>query len=70
MKKRWYVGVKNGKYTAFSSPATPTFQTHGHLYHAVIGPFRTRRGAKFMESNPRSNNVAMAEQLAKLAAVS
>jgi len=43
--KRWYVGQKMGKRGAFQSEEAPTEVSHGHLYAAVIGPFRTKRAA-------------------------
>lgn len=46
-----YVGIRidNGKYERFQNIGTPVRETHGHLYAAVIGPFKTVRGAKFMQ---------------------
>lgn len=69
MKRKPYVGlIKGGKRETFRSPITPT-ETDFPQYFAVIGPFRTIRGAKFMElygnNNPHCLTVAQAEKLAK-----
>jgi hypothetical protein len=68
MKKRHYVGYANGGRWLFTSAAEPTTETHGHVYAAVIGPFRTKRGAEYMlahgENNPHCLTVADAERLA------
>jgi|TARA_R110000824_G_scaffold394637_1_gene594614 hypothetical protein len=70
-----YVGCRKGdsaepfKREVFKAETTPTPTTHGERYYAVIGPFRTRRGADFMaqhgEANPHCQNVADAERLAR-----
>jgi hypothetical protein len=66
---RYWVGVKSGVSTVFQSIETPTEQRYGHLYGAVIGPFRTHRGAAFMadfgSNNPHCQTVAQAERIAK-----
>lgn len=53
----------------FKCSYVPTWETHGSVYNAVIGPFRTKRGAVFMRdfgrSNPHLQNVADAERIAK-----
>jgi hypothetical protein len=53
----------------FRSPTTPTKETHGHLYTAVIGPFRSRVGAsyfaRFGRNNPNIRTAADAEHLAR-----
>lgn len=69
MKKKIYVGLKAGRNDeVFRSETEPTRQTHGHIYLAVIGPFRTVRGANFMAkygcSNPHCTCVDDAEKLA------
>lgn len=46
-----YVGVKDGIFEVFKSDQVPTRETHGELYSAVIGPFRTMRGARYIQSN-------------------
>jgi len=70
MKKRWYIGINKGAREAFQATVTPTKQSHGHLYSAVWGPFRTKRGAEFGASwravnNPHVQTVADAERIAK-----
>lgn len=73
-RSRLYVGVKHNRegWEVFRSIETPIFQTHGEQYAAVIGPFRTRRGAEFMahpvtgRSNPHCRTVADAERLAAI----
>jgi hypothetical protein len=53
----------------FRSDQIPTMESTGGRYAAVIGPFRTARGAEFMrrhgESNPHLQTVADAERIAK-----
>jgi hypothetical protein len=64
-----YVGLKDGKRSVFKSETAPTESSHGHLYNAVIGPFRTNRGAVFMaehgHNNPHLQTVADAERIAR-----
>lgn len=68
-----YVGIKGSKREVFRSATKPTEESHGHQYVAVIGPFRTLQGAKFMatygEGNPHCQTVAEAEKLAKVICV-
>ncbi len=67
-RARYYVGYKLGIKTVFSSATVPTEETHGKLYAAVIGPFRTRRAAKLMAiPGSRYETVAAAERAAKRA---
>ena len=74
-RKRPYVGIKFRNeeklrpiYEEFSSAETPTETSHGQLYGAVIGPFRTKAGARFMAmygyNNPHLQCVADAERMA------
>lgn len=70
LRKRWYVGLQSdGQRIAFAQVEEPTQATHGAVYNAVIGPFRTMRGANFMalygQGNPHCRTVADAERLAK-----
>lgn len=70
LHKRIYVGLKRGGgREAFRSAVVPTEASHGVLYAAVIGPFQTARGARFMvqygEGNPHVQTVADAERLAR-----
>lgn len=75
MAKRIYVGrsKSGGRTITFRSEVEPSEASHGHLYAAVIGPFRTIRGARFMArhgyNNPHLQTVADAERLAKAAQV-
>jgi hypothetical protein len=66
--KRYYVGVCETKRTAFRSETEPTHETHPQ-FNAVIGPFRTKRGAEFMRDhgggNPHCQTVRDAERIAK-----
>jgi len=65
MRKKWYVGVKGTSRTAFATATPPVFEKSG--YNAIIGPFRTKRGAQFMAKqgggNPLCQSVADAERL-------
>lgn len=69
MRTKLWVGLKPGKRTVFRFHSTPTQKSHGEVYNAVIGPFRTVRGAYFMANygagNPHCQTVAGAERLAK-----
>lgn len=71
MAPRIYVGLRkdSGQRERFQWGDTPTPETHGHLYGAVIGPFRTVRGARFMAecgaNNPHVQHVNDAERIAK-----
>ena len=72
-KRYWYVGVSRFSHTyrlILTYHKKPTTETHGAMFGAVIGPFRTKRGAQFMElngwNNPHCQTVADAERLAKV----
>lgn len=72
MANKLYVGrIAFKPSVIFRAASTPTEATHGHLYAAVIGPFRTKRGAEWMadpvkgQGNPHCRCVADAERLAK-----
>jgi hypothetical protein len=43
-----YIGMRAGKRRVFSSEFEPTEQSHGHIYKAIIGPFRTKAAAFLM----------------------
>lgn len=66
---RIYVGHTQGTLQVFKSENEPTRESHGALYAAVIGPFRTMRGARFMaehgRGNPHVQTVSDAERIAK-----
>jgi hypothetical protein len=68
--KRHYVGIgPDGKRKLFRSANEPEVHTHSSIYSAVIGPFRTKRGAEFMRDhgagNPHCQTVRDAERIAK-----
>ena len=69
MPNRIYVGITEKKYDIFKSDIIPEREQFGHLYHAVIGPFRTMAGARVMarygEGNPHLGSVRDAEAMAK-----
>lgn len=66
----WYVGKRGLQFEAFKwwRQRPPTEETHPQ-FGAVIGPFRTRRGAVWAEkyglNNPHFQHVNDAERLAK-----
>jgi hypothetical protein len=65
-----YLGHKAGEPSqVFRSATEPTRQSHGAVFDAVVGPFRTVRGAKYMRDhgcgNPHCRCVADAERLSK-----
>ena len=64
-----YVGLNGTKREVFRSQTEPTFNSHGHLYAASVGPFRTKRGAEIMAlyggNNPHLQCVADAEAMAR-----
>lgn len=67
---RPYVGLLHGGgREVFRSVQRPTTELHGDKYGAVIGPFRTRRGAEFMArhgaGNPHCRCVRDAERLSR-----
>lgn len=68
-KSKQYVGVNGTKYQRFASDVEPTRETHGDQYAAVIGPFRTVRGAQYMADhgcgNPHLQTVDNAELYAE-----
>jgi hypothetical protein len=71
LRWRWYVGLTHDHtYKAFQWFNTPTERGFGHLYGAIIGPFKTKRAAKWVERhglhNPHFQTVADAERLAWL----
>jgi hypothetical protein len=68
---KWYVGCKQGSRKIFKSDTTPTKASHGALFNAVIGPFRTKRGAMIMvafgsHNNPHIQSVSDAERIGRL----
>lgn len=69
MKNHIYVGItlESGNRRVFTCSHAPTELSHGQLYAATIGPFRTMRGARFMaehgRNNPHLQTVADAERI-------
>ena len=61
MRKRFYIGAKNGKRELFKSLLIPTINTHPE-YGYVIGPFRTKAAAQFMLVNTMLLNIATTER--------
>ncbi len=66
---RYYLGYPVGQAyppQLFKAASDPTFATHGKQYSCVVGPFRTKRGAIFMQiygrANPHCRTVDEAEQ--------
>ena len=70
-RNRWYVGCSGAERETFRAASTPTRESHGAEYAAVIGPFVTRHGAEYMAQygvgNPHLQHVNDAERIAKLA---
>lgn len=72
MKTKWYVGYMQREmgFEAFRFDREPTIGTHGTIYAAVIGPFRTKRAALWTEKhgflNPHVQTVDDAERLCRL----
>jgi len=50
-----YVGYTDANLVAFESDTEPTQFSHGHLYFAVMGPFKTQEAADFMAKNGKGN---------------
>jgi len=71
MKKNYVGHLPDGRLERFLSDVTPTLASHGHLYGAVIGPFRTARAARWAEKygrdNPHFQCVRDAERLCRCA---
>ena len=70
---KWYLGcTKNPdhsiKYHMLRTEVKPSedlYIQYGHVYFALIGPFKTKRGAHYMQANPGCETVQAAEQLAR-----
>lgn len=70
----YFLGKRpQGDWVLFSSPCTPTRETHGHQYACAQGPFRSRLAARWFNrygwGNPHVHTVADAERLARKAAM-
>ena len=65
----FYLGKRGQDLTLFHSRTVPTKESHGHLYTAVIGPFKTKVGAgyfaRYGRNNPNIRTAADAERLAR-----
>ena len=64
-----YLGKrKQGDLAQFRSPTIPTKESYGHLYTAVIGPFKSKVGASYFarygRNNPQIRTADDAERLA------
>ncbi len=65
-----YLGKrKQGDLVQFRSSTIPTKESHGHLYTAVIGPFKSKVGASYFarygRNNPHIRTADDAERLAR-----
>ena len=70
MKNKHYVGLLSGKgLIYFASTKEVNRVSHGELYSAVVGPFRTKRAALWAEKygyrNPHFQHVSDAEKLSR-----
>jgi hypothetical protein len=69
-KMKYYIGIKvgRGRYL-FQLANKPSYMVASHGYDAIIGPFQTKRGARFMQrygqGNPHCQTIKDAERLAK-----
>jgi hypothetical protein len=66
----FYLGRrKQGDLVQFRSSTIPTKESHGHLYTAVIGPFKSKVGASYFarygRNNPQIRTADDAERLAR-----
>jgi hypothetical protein len=70
MRRKYFVGIRSdGTRSVFYMAVVEPTQEMCPQYSAVIGPFRTKRGAEFMRDhgagNPHCQTVADAERIAK-----
>lgn len=60
---------KQGDLILFRWPTTPTKESHGHLFAAVIGPFESKVGASYFarygRNNPHIRTAGDADRLAR-----
>lgn len=66
----FYLGRrKQGDLILFCWPTTPTKESHGYLFTAVIGPFKSKVGASYFarygQNNPDIRTVGDAERVAR-----
>ena len=69
-RRKPYVGFRTGSHDkVFRSAETPTEESHGQEYLAVMGPFRTVAAAEFTakhgRGNPHIQTVGDAERIVK-----
>jgi hypothetical protein len=71
---KWYLGCNKPpkshtiKYDLIRTEMLPEpllYEKYSPLYFALIGPFKSKRGAHYMQANPGCNTVQAAEQLAR-----
>jgi hypothetical protein len=64
--KRYYLGINGTRYTLVKTevPSEELQGVFGKTYTAMIGPFRTKRGAVYMQTHPGCETVRNAERLA------
>ena len=65
-----YLGRRTqGDLVQFNSSSIPTRESHGHIYTAVIGPFKSKVGASYFarygRNNPHIQTADDAERLAR-----
>lgn len=53
-RTRFYVGCTSGRREAFKANFTPTQATHGQIFSAVVGPFKTWLAALWFADHPHS----------------
>jgi hypothetical protein len=65
----FYLGKRaQGDLILFRSSNIPTKETHGHLFKAVIGPFKSKVGAHYFARYRRNNpQLLTAEEVERLA---
>lgn len=61
---RPFVGVRSGQREVFRFRGYPRTDTHPQ-YGAIVGPFRTMRGARYMAGSPQCADVGTAERAAE-----
>lgn len=61
MRSKYYIGSLGGVvYEVFKSSRRPTYRTHGYLYDAVSGPYRTLEEVdRFMLNLRRKSDLIM-----------
>lgn len=72
-RAKYYVGFYTGPSgfrgcSWFGDTEAPTTETYGKLYGAIVGPFKTKRGAVYMSENMSTRDVETAERCARMRA--